>query len=110
MITTIGKKWFNQTFTRAPLTSRSGAGDPTYGTRSPFAGRLESVSRKILTPDGNEVAINDVIHTDDKAVSIGDLIWLPGEDTADTNIGHRVQGLDETPDRPATFSIFEVMI
>jgi len=103
------KKAYNTRFTAAPMMDKTVDGDPIYGDRFHFLGRLEKQFRKAIGPDGNEIELKHTIYTfadlvECKNLRAGkgpihwnDLIWFPGKDTDDINCGDIVLTVGEIP-------------
>lgn len=103
------KKAYNVRFTAAPMIGRTDDGDPIYGDRFHFRGRLEKQFRKAIGPDGNEIELKHTIYTfgdmvksktlraGKDPISWDDLIWFPGKDTDDIDCGEIVLTVGEVP-------------
>lgn len=97
------------TVTVAAEAGISGYGDPTYGSQTTVAARVEYDSKLLTAPDGS---VLEVTH---RIASIVEIplrarVWLPGDNTGDNNAAKRVVsvGKGSTPDGRET--IYEARV
>lgn len=76
------------TVTIAAETGRSSYGDPTFGSQTTIAARVEAVDKLVIGPDGNELRAQHAVASEDE-IKTTDRMWLPGDDTADTTAARR---------------------
>lgn len=88
---------FKQTVTYKSVTGRDQYRAPTYGAANTAQARVEPKRKLIRDAQGNEVVSTHVVYTA-AAVVITDIIWIPGEDTADTKKARRPIAIDEYVD------------
>jgi len=81
------------TVTRAPKTGVSGTGDPKYGATSDIDARIEQQKQLESTDEGQTRDVKTVFLTDE-TINSDDVVWLPGENTADPSAGHRVEQIE----------------
>jgi hypothetical protein len=76
------------TITVSAFTGVNASGDPTFGAQSTKLARVEAGYSRIIDINGNERQSTHTVVTE-SAIGIEDRVWLPGDDTADTQEGKR---------------------
>ena len=99
-----------QTAYRRPVTSRSSAGEPTFGTAVAVACRFEAVTRLVRTPSGDERMSSHRLSTTDTACVDTDGFWAPGDSSADETKVRFPLTLQVVPDACGNASHVEVYL
>ncbi len=110
-----GLSAYNKTVTRAPLSSRDGSGDPTFGAQTTVRAQVVKINKKAVDVDGNQIEANHEVRSPD-TILIDDRLWLPAlagqpaDNVADPLAGRRIIDLAAFPSVDGTVTIYEATI
>ena len=81
-----------ETITMKRQTGHSSAGDPTYKAATTMKARVERGGTEAADGEGRRINDASDIYTT-TALLLGDIVWFPEDDTADTQKSRRVVGV-----------------
>ena len=96
------------TVTYAAISSKSNSGDPTYGSQSTCAARVEHYSKLVIGADGNEVAADHKVVSETE-IKLTYRVWLPGDAVATANSARRVISVSKAT-TPSGYTLYEAFL
>lgn len=97
--------WLTDTITIASQSAVGAKGDPSYGTKTTAAARVQAGRDRHET----EIEHSHVIYTT-SPVLVDDRIWLPGDSTSDTTLARRAVHVESSHDRGGTTTLYKVLL
>lgn len=82
-----------ETITVQSVTGHTSAGDPTYGAQGTLAARIERNAARSADAEGQQDGSSTRLFTFG-ALKVGDLVWLPEDNTADQDQARVVMQVD----------------
>lgn len=98
----------NETVSRKTTTATSSYGDPTYGSATTFAARVERTSGVSYSAQGSALQYTHRMFSL-TSVDLTDLVFFSEDNTSDNNTGHRPASVTECRNMRGAVSHYEVL-
>jgi hypothetical protein len=98
-----------QTVTFAPPSGVGAAGDTAYGPQQTTRARVEFGTKLLYGADGTQTTCEAVIASAAE-IPMGSRVWLPGDNTADTNAAKRAIRVARASDPAGRVTVYETYL
>ena len=102
-------RWMTDTVTLAASSGVSTSGDPTWSAQREIAARVVWGHDLVRQSDGTEIESSVKVATHD-AVTMGDRIWLPGDDTSSTEEARKPISISHATLPGCSLTLYEVVL